>query len=326
MDFSSPFDVMGLPRSDLENYEDFPGHTEFTERLRKTLYYGSDPDTDQPSLPVTDIAIDLFQDASPSPHKKIDKNFASRISRKSSMSPCAFMLSMVYIERMKRTNPEYLVKISSADLFLVSMMIASKYLYDEGEEEEMYNDEWAEAAGIDVDTVNEMEIDFLAAIDWNLYIKPVEFFQFLHKIETRIAIQEGNKRGWFSYTDLLVLLEGQNFHNIFMNAINQTVQVASICALMYGMCAAAMIGSSALALQSTMSTAPLTEIPIPVLEPTYLMPIYHSGTGVARFVSRGCFTPGNQIKFLIGGHFVLMNVVQEHYLRHALTDRHIAHS
>lgn len=149
MDFSSSsFDVLGRRWNELDNYEDFPGHLKFNERLRKTLYYGSAPNTDQPSLPVTDVAVELFQSTSSLrvPHRKtIDKLFAAQVSRMSSISPCAFMLSMVYIERMKRRNPEYIEKISSADLFLVSMMVASKYLYDEGEEEEMYNDEWADA-------------------------------------------------------------------------------------------------------------------------------------------------------------------------------------
>ena len=43
-------------------------------------------------------------------------------------------------------------------------MVASKYLYDEGVDEEVFNDEWAESAKIDVDEINEMERDFLAAI------------------------------------------------------------------------------------------------------------------------------------------------------------------
>ena len=43
-------------------------------------------------------------------------------------------------------------------------MVASKYLYDEGVDEEVFNDEWAESAKIEVDEINEMERDFLSAI------------------------------------------------------------------------------------------------------------------------------------------------------------------
>lgn len=43
-------------------------------------------------------------------------------------------------------------------------MVASKYLYDEGEEEEVFNDEWGTAAKLDVQTVNTLEMSFLNAI------------------------------------------------------------------------------------------------------------------------------------------------------------------
>lgn len=43
-------------------------------------------------------------------------------------------------------------------------MVASKYLYDEGEEEEVFNDEWGAAGKLDVQTVNDLEMNFLNSI------------------------------------------------------------------------------------------------------------------------------------------------------------------
>lgn len=43
-------------------------------------------------------------------------------------------------------------------------MVASKYLYDEGEEEEVFNDEWGAAGKMDVQTINMLEMNFLRAI------------------------------------------------------------------------------------------------------------------------------------------------------------------
>lgn len=43
-------------------------------------------------------------------------------------------------------------------------MVASKYLYDEGEDEEVFNDEWGAAGKLDVQTVNTLEMNFLDAI------------------------------------------------------------------------------------------------------------------------------------------------------------------
>ncbi len=43
-------------------------------------------------------------------------------------------------------------------------MMASKYLYDEGVDEEVFNDEWAESANMDLQQLNELERNFLSAI------------------------------------------------------------------------------------------------------------------------------------------------------------------
>lgn len=53
----------------------------------------------------------------------------------------------------------------------LNQMVASKYLYDEGEEEEVFNDEWGAAGKLDVQTVNNLEMNFLNAIvSWILHV------------------------------------------------------------------------------------------------------------------------------------------------------------
>nr|CAD7420879.1 unnamed protein product [Timema poppensis] len=54
--------------------------------------------------------------------------------------------------------------MASSELFLVSMMVASKFLNDDGEEDEVFNDEWAASAGISVKDINQIEREFLQAI------------------------------------------------------------------------------------------------------------------------------------------------------------------
>lgn len=50
------------------------------------------------------------------------KTYVIFFSREACISPCAMMLALVYIERLRHRNPEYLQKISSSDLFLISMV------------------------------------------------------------------------------------------------------------------------------------------------------------------------------------------------------------
>ena len=46
----------------------------------------------------------------------------------------------------------------------MNQMVASKYLYDEGVDEEVFNDEWADSAKMDTEEVNQIEMNFLSAI------------------------------------------------------------------------------------------------------------------------------------------------------------------
>lgn len=159
----------------------------------------------------------------------------SSVRSQAAVSPCALLLALIYIERLRHKNPEYLQEVSSSDLFLISMvcglklspdlffyyvlliahhfhvvlqMVASKYLYDEGVTEEVFNDEWAEAAGMDVSDLNELERNFLHAVvgvlcsvlqmdqirvclpvpgilfqDWNLFVYGGEFWATLKLVE-----------------------------------------------------------------------------------------------------------------------------------------------
>lgn len=43
-------------------------------------------------------------------------------------------------------------------------MVASKYLYDDGEEDEVFNDEWATSAALSLADLNQAEREFLTAI------------------------------------------------------------------------------------------------------------------------------------------------------------------
>ena len=46
----------------------------------------------------------------------------------------------------------------------LTQLTASKMLYDDGEQEQVFNDEWAASAEMTVDELNAAEIDFLNAM------------------------------------------------------------------------------------------------------------------------------------------------------------------
>lgn len=43
-------------------------------------------------------------------------------------------------------------------------MVASKFLHDDGEEDEVFNKEWANSGQVTISRMNKLEKDFLAAI------------------------------------------------------------------------------------------------------------------------------------------------------------------
>ncbi|XP_038072126.1 protein CNPPD1-like [Patiria miniata] len=249
---------------DLDGLECSPVHAELTKRMRKTLYAGK-ADSGGISLPLTDIVVELFENVEQGHFGQLSKRHVANLTRRSNATQCSLFLSMMYTKRLRECNPEYVTRIKPAELFLVSMMIATKFLYDEGEEEELYNDEWAEAAKIDVNRVHDLEREFLAAIDWKLLVDPLDFYEFLLGVETRIALSEGRKRGWFSYTDLSVLMQHPAWCEACCAVMHHMVKVLSICMLVYSLCAATTMWSALLLHQASIPSQPTNGcLPLPL--------------------------------------------------------------
>jgi hypothetical protein len=61
-------------------------------------------------------------------------------------------------------------------------LLASKYLVDEGESDEIYNNEWATAADLSVKKINSLEKEFLKKLEWNLFVSSNEFWTFTNDL------------------------------------------------------------------------------------------------------------------------------------------------
>jgi len=79
---------------------------------------------------------------------------------------------------------------------MIFQMVASKFLNDDGEEDEVFNSEWAEAAGLDTKDLNKKEVDFLMAIDWSVHVTPRDYNHMSRVVEASAALRElGRRRG-----------------------------------------------------------------------------------------------------------------------------------
>jgi len=244
--------VENNPEEEVEEYEEtitqiFPSHDTLSDRFCKTLYYGKKPTTDRPSLPFTSIAVDEFTnvglDALGEKLGRLDMSRAADITRNACAGPNSLVLALLYLDKLRKRNPDYLTSVSSADLFLVSLMVASKFLHDDGEEDEVFNDEWASSGGIDTKELNRLELSFLSALDWRIYVDNQDFEKAVKKIETDIAFKEVTKRGWASYTDLEVL--STDIQNLWTVFISYTMKMTAVCVTAYAAGILSLLGTAA---------------------------------------------------------------------------------
>merc|ERR1712123_268009 len=242
------------PEEENEEYEEtiaqiFPTHDALTDRFCKTLYYGKQPTSDRPSLAFTNIAVDEFTnvglDALGEKLGRLDMTRAADITRNACAGPNSLVLALLYLDKLRKRNPDYLTTVSSADLFLVSLMVASKYLYDDGEEDEVFNDEWATSGNLEKKELNRLELEFLSAIDWNIYVSPDDYELTTQKLEWAVATKEVESRpgGWTTYTDINVLSRNLELIKVWQVFYEYTVKVTAVCAFAYAASVMTMIGT-----------------------------------------------------------------------------------
>merc|ERR1711981_429399 len=254
--FGSIADLENPPENALDEPGDdiqpqiFPEHDELYERYRKTLNYSKLPVTDRSSLPLTQLAVETFTnvglDALGDSQGRLDVGRAGEMTRTACVGPSSLVLALLYLERLRRRNPDYLTTVSSADLFLVSLMVASKFLHDDGEEDEVFNDEWASSGGIDTKELNRLEVKFLAAMDWRIFVDDTEFQTTLSRLEADIAIREVTARdGDATYSDLSVLGSGEQAAHMLSLLAQAAIKVTAVCLTTYAAGILTLLGTAA---------------------------------------------------------------------------------
>ena len=228
----------------------FPDHDELYERYRKTLNYSKLPVTDRSSLPFTQLAVETFTnvglDALGDSLGRLDVGRAGEMTRTACVGPSSLVLALLYLDRLRRNNPDYLTTISSADLFLVSMMVASKFLHDDGEEDEVFNDEWANSGGLDTKELNKLEISFLSAMDWRVFVAKDEFGGAVETVEEDIALREVTARGWATYTELNTLSRQLGLQELARLCAELTIKMTAVCVAAYAAGFISLLGTTAL--------------------------------------------------------------------------------
>ncbi|KAH8272196.1 hypothetical protein KR018_011099, partial [Drosophila ironensis] len=192
-------------------------HSDFINQIRKTLYYGVDAvETDmEVSLPFAEYAAEIFSE----PHRGHSLHRLSCVAAgKIPATPCSLIMALIYLDRLNVIDPGYGCRITPQELFVVSLMISTKFYA--GHDERFYLEDWAKEGSMTEGKLKKMELDFLSAIDWNIYISNEHFFEKLSSVERALAEREGLRRGWLTYSELIQLLPSLSWMKFLLNSMS----------------------------------------------------------------------------------------------------------
>lgn len=72
----------------------------------------------------TELSAELFSEAQKGKSlKRLHVDDAAELTRGACVSPCSLVLAILYLERLKTANPDYVSRMAPSELFLVSLVI-----------------------------------------------------------------------------------------------------------------------------------------------------------------------------------------------------------
>lgn len=93
-------------------------------------------------------------------------------------------------------------------------MVSTKFYI--GNDEQVGVTNWAELAAVAPSVLWQLELEFLGALNWNVYVSNEEFFRKLQQVELELAAQQGSARGWLTYTELAQLIPSMSVARMFI--------------------------------------------------------------------------------------------------------------
>lgn len=188
-------------------------YRQLQQRMRRTLNYGTRRMSSL-SLPLSELVVNYFDKHAPFDYMKMD--FATSLARESCVDACTFLVAMVYVDRVRNTDKIHFEASDPNEVYLSALVVASKYLYDGGLTEFVYNDEWAASASTSVKRVNFLELSLLDALSWNINVDEEEFARVLKSAEEWVAKDFIDKRGFITYNEASILSDRINFYENFL--------------------------------------------------------------------------------------------------------------
>ena len=95
-------------------------HEQFLKRIKKTFYLGPSNPSRMISQPLAQHVAAHFNET----HRNYDLNILElpTMSKFRQQTPCSLILSLIYVERLLKSDPAYARLISPSELFLVTLV------------------------------------------------------------------------------------------------------------------------------------------------------------------------------------------------------------
>lgn len=78
---------------------------------------------------VIELAAEIFSETkSKFSLDYLDIEEAANLSHYACVSPCSLVLALLYLDRLKTSNPKYLAKVSPSELFLISLVSCLSFM------------------------------------------------------------------------------------------------------------------------------------------------------------------------------------------------------
>ncbi|KER25493.1 Cyclin [Opisthorchis viverrini] len=124
---------------------------------------------------------------------KLDRHSVVDYLRAKTVPSVSMLTALIFIEKIANTDPppQLLDEITAVDLFAIAMTTASKYLYDIDTVDGSDNASWADVFNMDVQDLNQLEIRFLSAMDWSLFVAKSEYDRFRSLVHSLSSATSG---------------------------------------------------------------------------------------------------------------------------------------
>ncbi|KHJ95565.1 hypothetical protein OESDEN_04490 [Oesophagostomum dentatum] len=180
----------------------FPDFRRVRRRIRRTLCYGAK----QPqsiNLPLSELVVDFFNKKCPYDYMKPETS--ASISCRGYADPCTLVVAMVYLDRLRVNDKVWFESSDPTDLYLPALVVASKFLHDSDTFDRASNSDWAEAANISNEHLNQLEWEFVQKMKWDVMVDQAEFERWLSFFEHWVANDFVLKNGFCTYNEILQL-------------------------------------------------------------------------------------------------------------------------